>query len=132
MSAHHLPAGAKSCHWGYFDAALPPVLSVKSGERVVIDTVSGAPEHLPTKPGYHIPPELYEVHAHVPPIIGPHILTGPVYVEGARPGTVLEVRILDVKLFQTGDSTSSFPSSARCRMTSITTPMSIYRLMPKR
>ena len=58
MTSHHLPAGAKTCHWGYFDAALPPVISVKSGDRVVIDTVTGAPEHLPTKPGCHIPPEV--------------------------------------------------------------------------
>ena len=31
---------------------------------------------------------------------GPHILTGPVYVEGAKPGNVLEVRIKDVQVIQ--------------------------------
>ena len=36
----------------------------------------------------------------MPPIIGPHILTGPVHVEGAKPAMVLEVHILDVTLFQ--------------------------------
>ncbi len=100
MSEHHLSAGPSSCHWGHFDASLPPALFVKSGDRVAIDTVTAAPEHVPTRPGYHIPPELLEIHKHVPPIIGPHILTGPVHVEGARPGNVLEVRILDVALFQ--------------------------------
>jgi acetamidase/formamidase len=29
---------------------------------------------------------------------GPHLLTGPIYVEGAEPGDVLEVRVLDIKL----------------------------------
>ncbi len=27
-----------------------------------------------------------------------HSLTGPVYVEGAEPGDVLEIRVLDIKL----------------------------------
>ena len=32
MSRHHtLPAGAATCHWGFFDAALEPVLTVSSG-----------------------------------------------------------------------------------------------------
>ncbi|WP_181702456.1 acetamidase/formamidase family protein [Chthonobacter albigriseus] len=100
MTDHHLAAGASTCHWGFFDAALEPKIRIKSGDTVTIDTVTGAPEHLPPDGGFHIPPEVLEVHKHVPPKLGPHILTGPVYVEGAKPGMVLEVRILDVKLFQ--------------------------------
>jgi acetamidase/formamidase len=48
-----------------------------------------------------VPPELAEVHAGAERFEGgPHILTGPVAVKGAKPGQVLEVRILDVKLRQ--------------------------------
>src|SRR6202011_3212312 len=65
-----------------------------------IDTVSGAPGFFPQS-GFHVPPELLEIHAANPGYpLGPHILTGPVAVEGAKPGQVLEVRILDIKLRQ--------------------------------
>jgi acetamidase/formamidase len=100
MTHHHLSASVQNCHWGYFDATRAPVLTIKSGDRVTIDTVSGAPGFYP-KSGFHVPPELLEIHAANPGYqLGPHILTGPVAVEGAKPGQVLEVRILDIKLRQ--------------------------------
>jgi acetamidase/formamidase len=99
MAHHHLKAGVESCHWGFFDAKLPPVLTVKSGDSVTIDTVSGDPSHLPPK-GFHVPPELKEIHALSERMLPGHILTGPIAVEGAKPGQVLEVRILDVSLRQ--------------------------------
>ena len=95
----HLAAGAESCAWGFFDAARAPVLEVGSGDVVVIDTVSGAPEVLPPA-GFHVPPELYDVHARAERAMGGHIVTGPVAVRGARPGDVLQVDILDVALRQ--------------------------------
>jgi acetamidase/formamidase len=97
---HHLKANKETCHWGFFDATRKPALTVDSGERVTIDTLSGAPEFIP-KSGFHVPRELAEVHAGAERFEGgPHILTGPVAVKGAKPGQVLEVRILDVKLRQ--------------------------------
>ena len=100
MTHHHLAASAHHCHWGYFDATRAPVLTINSGDRVTVDTVSGAPGFYP-KSGFHVPPELLEIHAANPGYpLGPHILTGPVAVEGAKPGQVLEVRILDIKLRQ--------------------------------
>lgn len=72
---------------------------MQPGERVTIDTVSGAPEVLPGA-GYHVPPELLEIHAHSERKLPGHILTGPVAIEGAEPGDVLEVRIVDVSLRQ--------------------------------
>jgi acetamidase/formamidase len=100
MTRHHLAASPETCHWGYFDARRPPVLTVASGDRVTIETVSGGPEVLPPT-GFHVPPELLAIHAAEPGIpFGPHILTGPVAVEGAEPGDVLEIRILDVGLRQ--------------------------------
>ncbi len=84
---HHLEAGAKTCHWGYFDASREAVLTVKSGDTVTIDTLTGAPEMVPPKP-FHTPPELFEVHKHCERFAGaPHILTGPVAIEGAEPAT---------------------------------------------
>lgn len=100
MMAHHrLPASVETIHWGYFDAALEPVLTVASGDTVEIDTISGNPWNLPGE-GYHVPPELLEVHARVPRELQGHIMTGPVAVEGARPGDMLEVRFREIRLRQ--------------------------------
>jgi len=100
MSRHHLKASAETCHWGFFDAARKPVLAIDSGDRVTVDTLTGAPEVVPTS-GFHVPPELTEVHARAERFTGgSHILTGPIAIRGAKPGQVLEVRIHDVKLRQ--------------------------------
>src|SRR5215831_238436 len=100
MTHHHLKASVQNCHWGYFDATHAPVLDVASGDRVTIETVSGSPAQIP-RSGFHVPPELLEIHAANPGYpIGPHILTGPVAVEGAKAGQVLEIRILEIELRQ--------------------------------
>jgi acetamidase/formamidase len=100
VTHHHLKASPSTCHWGYFDPKLKPVLSVKSGDEVTVDCVSGNPEYLPDANRFHIPPELKEIHARGERGPGPHILTGPIFEEGSTPGRVLEVRNLDVQLRQ--------------------------------
>jgi acetamidase/formamidase len=97
---HRLPAGPETCHWGYFDAALPPVLSVASGDEVTVETVSGGPDMIPDDPRFEVPPELGAIHARCAAMLPGHILTGPIAVEGAVPGDVIEVKILDVRLRQ--------------------------------
>ncbi len=97
---HHLAASADHCHWGFFDAKRQALLTIRSGDTVTIDTLTGPPEMVPPAP-FHVPPELYEVHKHCERFAGaPHILTGPVAIEGAMPGDVLEVRIKAVELRQ--------------------------------
>ncbi len=94
-------ASPDSCAWGFFDASLPPVAEIASGEIAEIETVSGSPEHLPPEgQGFHVPPELLEIHAKSPRQLPGHILTGPVAVQGAEPGDVLQVDILDVTIRQ--------------------------------
>jgi len=96
-----LHASPETCAWGYFDAALDPVLVVQSGDTVVIDTVSGGPEHTPgPDSGFDIPPELLDIHARSQRQLPGHILTGPVAISGAKPGHVLEVQIVDIQLRQ--------------------------------
>lgn len=92
-------ASPATCHWGFFDATLPAIAEIESGAEVTIETVSGAPQVLPGE-GFHVPPELLEIHAAGPPPLPGHILTGPVAVKGALPGDVLQVDILDVQLRQ--------------------------------
>ena len=40
MTHHHLHSSPETCHWGFFEAALKPVLTVASGDEVTVD---GAP-----------------------------------------------------------------------------------------
>jgi acetamidase/formamidase len=39
MSRHHLHSSPETCHWGYFDAKLEPVLTIANGDEVTIETV---------------------------------------------------------------------------------------------
>ena len=52
MTQNMLGASLKTCHWGYFDATLPPAMTISSGDEVVINTVSGRPQNLPGA-GFH-------------------------------------------------------------------------------
>jgi acetamidase/formamidase len=101
MSTHHtLRAGPDTCHWGYFDAALKPVLAVASGDTVSVDCVSGAPDVLPAPP-LEVLPEHRAIHATLKPLLGSgHILTGPIAIEGAEPGDTLEIRIRTIDFRQ--------------------------------
>jgi len=54
--------------------------------------VSGSAEQMP-KPPFVVPDDLKQIHAAVKPMLGPHILCGPVWVEGAEAGDTLQVDI---------------------------------------
>jgi acetamidase/formamidase len=94
MSLHELPATPETVHWGYFDSSIPPVLTVESGDLVQLQTVThqagDAPDLLMDDDIWRI---FNEVEDRGP---GPHLLTGPIAVEGAQPGDVLQVDILEV------------------------------------
>jgi acetamidase/formamidase len=99
MAMHHLAARPDTVRWGTFDAAYPPLITVESGDTVVLECVSGGPEVMPeTGAGLAIPPALAAIHAANLPRVGGHILTGPVAVAGAEPGDMLEVRIDKIEL----------------------------------
>jgi acetamidase/formamidase len=100
MRTHRLDAATDTVHWGFFDAALKPLITVDPGDTVVISTVSGVPGRLPPPDsGLTIPDALPAIHRSVPQRLnGPHILTGPVAVRGAKAGQVLEVRIKSIEL----------------------------------
>lgn len=100
-ASHLLQATAETCHWGYLDASIPPALRITSGEQVRIECVTGNPDWLPpTSWNAEILPDMLEVFDKVKKGSGNHIFTGPIFVEGAQPGDVLEVRILDINIRQ--------------------------------
>jgi len=96
--------------WGWIAADRAPVLRVKSGQSVRIETVTHQginnkedPVTYFAKAGISpekVLPEAIEIFRQVKREegAGAHVLTGPVHVEGARPGDMLEVRILDIEI----------------------------------
>jgi acetamidase/formamidase len=87
--------------WGHFAADAKPVLTVEPGEVVTIDTIVGIPDMLKQLGAAIDEPirEMEEMYSKVKDRgPGPHILTGPVAIEGAMPGDVLEVDLLDIRL----------------------------------
>src|SRR4051812_16706685 len=97
MAHHRLDAAPETVHWGYFDARLTPLLTVASGDTVTISTVSGMASQMPAAP-LTVPPALAAIHKNVQQKMPGHICTGPVAVQGAKAGQVLEVRIKDIQL----------------------------------
>ena len=99
---YQLKPTPKTVVWGYYDAKAAPALRIKSGDTVEIQTlVASNPERFesaglgPDK----IEPALRDIFREVKDKgPGPHILTGPVFIESAEPGDVLEVRIQQIRL----------------------------------
>ena len=93
MSIPHIEPSPETVHWGYFDATLAPLITINSGERVTISSVSGAPDMMPAPP-LVIPPALAAIQsAPRKKILPGHMCTGPVAVAGAKGGQVLQVDI---------------------------------------
>ena len=84
-----LPATPATTQWGWFDNAQPPVLRIRSGDTVVLETMMHS--HNQIVPGITI--EQVKKTRTDYPGRGPHTLTGPIYVEEAEPGDVLRVHI---------------------------------------
>jgi acetamidase/formamidase len=105
----HLRSTPDHVSWGLIPANAPPALRIASGETVRIDTVSQQGLTAGIDPvtffgsgGIAADDVLEDVKAiyrqvRREPGAGSHVLTGPIYVDGAQPGDMLEVRILDVE-----------------------------------
>ena len=86
---HMLPATLETTQWGWFDNAQPPVLRVKSGDTIIMETMMHS--HNQVVPGTTIE-QIKKLRTDFPGR-GPHTLTGPIYIEEAAPGDVLKVTI---------------------------------------
>jgi acetamidase/formamidase len=113
---HYLAANADTVHWGYFSKDLTPRVEVDSGDIVTIEALThhagdDTDRMVKGDPGLE---SVYRWTSEEKAVkrrgagsmdadvgagggLGVHICTGPVYVRGAEPGDILEVRILDIK-----------------------------------
>jgi acetamidase/formamidase len=98
-TVYDLKATPATVHRSFFDASLPPVLTIDSGDIVRLETATGNPKYFENLgvPKEKIPKELYAAFEGVEGAgRGDHTLDGPIYVRGAEPGDALEIRILSV------------------------------------
>lgn len=110
---HYLASGPATVTWGWLPTAdAPPVLTMRSGETLTVDTVSheGILEDQGRDPlgffkEFGVSPadvlrDAIEIAASYGArdanAEGPHVVTGPVAVAGARPGDILKVEFLEL------------------------------------
>ena len=94
---HVLRATPANCFWGFFDRSRPPVLTVRSGDVVHVETLT---HQAGDAPDLLMDDGVRAVYSGIPAAErgpGVHVMTGPIAVEGARPGDTLEVRILAMR-----------------------------------
>jgi acetamidase/formamidase len=101
---HRLEATPATISYGYYWHEAAPVLRIASGDIIDVDTLlTNTPNRLEQA---GVPPEKIQqsLRAIVFEVTGErrgpggHILTGPVFVEGASPGDALEVKVLSIDL----------------------------------
>ena len=104
QKVHQLPATPSTVAYGYYWSEAKPALRVSSGDIVEIETMlTNSPtglERIGVKPE-DVPQNLRDIVAQDTGALkgpGGHILTGPIFVEGADSGDVLEVRIQSITL----------------------------------
>ena len=114
-ATHDLRLVPANIHWGYYDASVTPVLKIRSGDTVRVETmVAGGLRRLRAAgvADAEIPGALHAIESAVTERgAGVHPLTGPIWVEGAAPGDVLEVRILEIGFLHPYGVTGFIPGS---------------------
>ncbi|UBF28567.1 acetamidase/formamidase family protein [Kovacikia minuta CCNUW1] len=99
MIEHTLKASCETVHFGGFSSALKPALVVDSGDRIHVETFSGFNVY-EKAPSEFVPPAFQKICENLGGDrkvgSGPHLLTGPIYINGAEPGDVLEVRLEEI------------------------------------
>jgi len=89
---HKLKATPETVHWGYFSPEIKPALIVKSGDLIDAEAVT---HHAGDAPELMFDEGVERLFREIDPSTrapGVHIMTGPIYVEDAEPGDMLEVR----------------------------------------
>ncbi|MFQ4144391.1 acetamidase/formamidase family protein [Chlorogloeopsis sp. ULAP02] len=100
MVQYTLKATKQTVHLGGFSHLLEPALVVDSGDTVEVETYTGYYIYDKAPPEF-LTSEFLDICQNLPSerkvAEGPHLLTGPIYVRGAEPGDVLEVKLKAIK-----------------------------------
>ncbi len=120
---YKVPANNDTVTLGLFTLDKQPVVKVRSGDSVSLETWNSCLQEMVFNKT--TPAELAQFYNKydIQNRRGMHSLTGPVYVEGAEPGDVLEIRILDIKLKDFG---YNFLSPTQGILTEFTKPRIMY------
>jgi len=112
--SHELKLEPKNVHWGYYDAKVPPVLRIDSGDTIRVETMVARGLERVRLAGVRedeIPQSLKLVEENVKTRgPGAHPLTGPIFVERAEPGDSLEIHIQDIEFLHPWGVTGFLPA----------------------
>lgn len=95
---YFVPATPKTTNLGLFSLTQPPVVKVRSGDTVTLETWNSCLHTMVYNKTTPAEVAKFYVKHDIQKRRGMHTLTGPVYIEGAEPGDVLEIRILNIEL----------------------------------
>ncbi|KGP62845.1 acetamidase [Legionella norrlandica] len=120
---YSVPATKDTVTLGLFTLNKPPVVKVHSGDSVSLETWNSCLHEMVFNKT--TPAELakFYIKYDIQKRRGMHSLTGPVYIEEAEPGDVLEIRILDIKL---NDFGYNFLSPTQGILSEFTKPRIMY------
>ena len=108
---HHVTSTPENVVWGWYPIDRPPVLSIRSGETVRIDTLTHAGTTQAEEPVAYLGQFGVAPDEILPEVVAfwttrgdrpragrsAHVITGPIYIEDAEPGDMLEVQILEIR-----------------------------------
>lgn len=95
---YKVPANSKTVTLGLFTLKQTPAVKIRSGDTVSMETWNSCLHEMVYNKTTPADVAKFYVAHDIQKRRGMHSLTGPVYVEGAEPGDVLEIRVLDIKL----------------------------------
>lgn len=108
---------------GLFTLKKSPVVKVKSGDTVSLETWNSCLHEMVFNKTTPADVAKFYAEHDIQKRRGMHTLTGPVYVEGAEPGDVIEIRVLDIEL---NDFGYNFLSPTQGILTEFTRPQIQY------
>ena len=96
---HAIDSTDQTVHLGVFDANLPPIVTIESGDTI---TFANTWSHFLNKMQPGVPVDVLGDLRKNNPGRGPHSIIGPIAVKNAEPGDVLEIRYKRLKPFNWG------------------------------
>ncbi|OGN62131.1 MAG: acetamidase [Chlamydiae bacterium RIFCSPHIGHO2_12_FULL_49_11] len=118
-----VPATSETTTLGLFTVNKPPVVKIHSGDTVSLETWNSCLHAMVFNKTTPADIAQFYIKHDIQKRRGMHSLTGPVYIEGAEPGDVLEIRVLEIRLSDWG---YNFLSPTQGILTEFTKPRIKY------